>query len=765
MMANWKSKMRVPAFAFAACMILGTAQVARATFICAGPGSYACKDGAPNGVCQQGEECDDGNTINGDGCDNNCMKTACGNGVITAGEECDNGASNDDVSQTQNPFPGNACDTSCRLKSCGNGRIEGGEVCDDGNAFNNDGCDSDPATVFSNPANHPGLCLGSGCGNGITNMNEMMAGGCDDGNTQSGDGCSATCVSEFCGDGISNNAPNETCDDGNTIDNDHCSNACVGSICGDGVTQTAVEQCDDGNTVNIDSCRNDCTTSRCGDGISDIGEACDDGNTVNDATCNGDCSKVPVCGDAVTDPNEGCDDGACACIAPKKAANGRSCADAAGRTACAADGGTCFNAAKGAACGVAAGDGNLDDIADACRSTCESASCGDGITDSGEVCDDGLNGPTPQSVDDTDSCPNGSTMFFMGMACQMINTCGDGIANSDATGGNTCDNGEGTNPKTCSKAGTLCSVSADCPAGETCGNSDAAGGTCHTTAFTDPECPNGPGAGACACHAHYCGDGATDAGEGCDDGNTVSGDGCQGNCALPTCGDGVTDAGEACDAGAQNGMSGNNGAGSSCTKQCQLNICGDGEALDGETCDDGNVVNTDGCKNDCTAGVCGDGVTRTSGATPLEQCDDGNTIDAEGATGGTDGCSGHCCWEPTVALSTTQGMLDAQACNLDALSAEVSALPAGRTKSRLTRHVLKALKLQSQVVAAVAAGSGRKACSAEKRKDRIVACEQRALDLGLIRGEIDATTHREISQKVLNIHGWVQNIRQRIGCL
>jgi cysteine-rich repeat protein len=36
-----------------------------------------------------GEECDDGNLIDGDGCDSNCTFTGCGNGIVTAGEECD----------------------------------------------------------------------------------------------------------------------------------------------------------------------------------------------------------------------------------------------------------------------------------------------------------------------------------------------------------------------------------------------------------------------------------------------------------------------------------------------------------------------------------------------------------------------------------------------------------------------------------------------------------------------------------------------------
>src|SRR5437879_6380356 len=36
-----------------------------------------------NGFLDPGEECDDGNTSNGDSCFNNCKKPACGDGVIS----------------------------------------------------------------------------------------------------------------------------------------------------------------------------------------------------------------------------------------------------------------------------------------------------------------------------------------------------------------------------------------------------------------------------------------------------------------------------------------------------------------------------------------------------------------------------------------------------------------------------------------------------------------------------------------------------------
>src|SRR5262245_54612628 len=50
-----------------------------------------CRAVCGNGVLEAGEACDDGNTIDGDGCDHNCTFTACGNGIVTTGEACDDG--------------------------------------------------------------------------------------------------------------------------------------------------------------------------------------------------------------------------------------------------------------------------------------------------------------------------------------------------------------------------------------------------------------------------------------------------------------------------------------------------------------------------------------------------------------------------------------------------------------------------------------------------------------------------------------------------
>ena len=90
-----------------------------------------CGDGVVN---QAGEECDDGNQVNGDGCDNNCTVTRCGNGIVDPGEQCDDG----------NQVNSDGCEANCTLPTCGNGILDAGEQCDDGarNGTPGDGCSS-----------------------------------------------------------------------------------------------------------------------------------------------------------------------------------------------------------------------------------------------------------------------------------------------------------------------------------------------------------------------------------------------------------------------------------------------------------------------------------------------------------------------------------------------------------------------------------------------------------------------------------------------
>ncbi len=65
-----------------------------------------------NGILETGEECDDGNLLNGDGCNSNCELEEppgpiCGNGILETGEECDDGNLNVD----------DGCDDFCMIES------------------------------------------------------------------------------------------------------------------------------------------------------------------------------------------------------------------------------------------------------------------------------------------------------------------------------------------------------------------------------------------------------------------------------------------------------------------------------------------------------------------------------------------------------------------------------------------------------------------------------------------------------------------------
>ena len=244
-----------------------------------------------NGSIDWAEQCDDGNTIAGDGCDARCISEVCGNGVYQPlwGEECDDG----------NTIAGDGCDSVCILERCGDGILHAflGELCDDGNTASGDGCDAH--------------CQDETCGNGA--VQPLLGEECDDGNTVAGDGCDDACIIEFCGDGIIQPLLGEVCDDANTVYEDGCSGVCAPEFCGDGVLQPLMDEaCDDGNTSAGDGCNEVCVEEYCGDGITQpmLGEGCDDGGLVDGDGCDSKC-HVEICGNGIVQPlmGEQCDDG------------------------------------------------------------------------------------------------------------------------------------------------------------------------------------------------------------------------------------------------------------------------------------------------------------------------------------------------------------------------------------------------------------------------------------------------------------------------
>jgi fibro-slime domain-containing protein len=229
-----------------------------------------CGDGKLEGS----EQCDDGNTISGDGCSKLCQIEAdftcpptpgqpctntsiCGDGIVSSQEACDDGntAGGDGCSaDCKTVEPGYQCRVPGRKCTplCGDGKIMGGEQCDDGNMASGDGCSStcliEPGATCTGT---PSVCKVAKCGNGITEAGEA----CDCGTTATGfptgcsgpnglfngdgTGCSKTCTKEpvcrsaagvtqacapVCGNG--NKEAGEACDDGNILPGDGCSATC-----------------------------------------------------------------------------------------------------------------------------------------------------------------------------------------------------------------------------------------------------------------------------------------------------------------------------------------------------------------------------------------------------------------------------------------------------------------------------------------------------------------------------------------------------------
>src|SRR6185369_3115515 len=197
-------------------------------------------DNCGNEIVDGFDECDDGNTVNGDGCDNNCYVTACGNGIVTEGEECDDGNRLDD----------DACVADCVSASCGDGYVDSEvEECDDGNSDENDACTS--------------ACTIARCGDGFVARGSEE---CDDGNTSSEDDCLVTCEVARCGDGFILDGVEE-CDDANSNTSDGCPANCKQARCGDGFLWLGVEACDSGSSSG--ACPANCGVAGCGDANSD----------------------------------------------------------------------------------------------------------------------------------------------------------------------------------------------------------------------------------------------------------------------------------------------------------------------------------------------------------------------------------------------------------------------------------------------------------------------------------------------------------------
>ncbi len=619
-----------------------------------------------NGVVDEGELCDDGNDLSGDGCSSECqiesgyectapgqpceklpvIDVPCGNGQIDEKEECDDG----------NALDGDGCSSTCTVENgwecesqdchtvCGDGVIAGQEVCDDWNTTDGDGCSADCMTIEEGYTCIEELgysfCVTEGCGNGQLEEGEL----CDDGETSGQQDytsygwdetngkpyCFMCKYSDFCGDGKVSGS--EQCDEGKLDDEGHPLLIAEGSnlpIGGDG---------------SYGHCKPDCTwAERCGDGVVQEGEACDKGKDNNGSYggCTSDCKLAPYCGDGIVQENEVCDEG----IASNTGLYGHCKVD------CSGIAGFCGDGEKNGQelCDNGVNNGKV--TYDGCTTECKFTSiCGDGTVDgaNGEECDEGMlddNG-RPTLVN-ASGVPIGGYGNYGGCSegCVKSAYCGDGIKN----GKEKCDDGN-TDPDDGCEANCMAitpkwecvegaggkSICSRIPcgngtldAGEQCddGLNPAeclyckvrAGYMCLNVAPACPKC-TGSDATACCSETEYCrpisdlyGDGIVSSDfEKCDDGNTIDNDGCT---------QGKVDPGYAC---------------LTAGERCVPKACGDGIKANGEECDDGNNTDGDGCTarckreegyrcdtpgSPCVPGTCGDGIVQYG-----EECDSANGV-------------------------------------------------------------------------------------------------------------------------------------------
>lgn len=295
-----------------------------------------------------------------------------------------------------------------------------------------------------------------------------------------------------------------------------------------------------------------------------------------------------------------------------------------------------------------------------------SSSCGDGVVGGSEVCEIGQQGGTPSACTTSGGLPGNRSQRCNNTCSGFVNdptatcttaTCGDGVIN----GGEECDDA-GNN-------GVYGFCGQDCTYDTAffCGDGLLAGGEACDCGVPGLNLPNsrayqaGPGscggangdynanpnatcAADCAGPAAFCGDTTVDGNEVCDGANeTWNGKLCAGNagpafrnqpctanadCGGAACGGTGGGNRAACPVGTTRVKTCDDTAGATCSYPqnnwfniacTEIGSCGDGVIDPDEQCDDGNTDSTDSCTASCTLNVCGDGAVFLG----EEQCDEG----------------------------------------------------------------------------------------------------------------------------------------------
>jgi cysteine-rich repeat protein len=277
-----------------------------------------------NGILEEGEECDDGNNIDCDGCSAKCIIEFCGDGIVQYGEQCDDG----------NNINGDGCSSNCMIEHYTPVCIDADFEYDINLGVCGVNCLSSCGSIDETSINVPlgaryevrGQVLRGSPGQCQTNEDFYLEINDEFGpeTVDDADPCAISVRIDFLGTFNFNSGWNDIiihsasqCPPDVHANSVELTKLCLYYIeeCGNGILDSG-EQCDDGNNINGDGCSSNCMiehyTPVCGNGILDSGEQCDDGNNINGDGCSSTCvieHYTPVCGNGILDSGEQCDDG------------------------------------------------------------------------------------------------------------------------------------------------------------------------------------------------------------------------------------------------------------------------------------------------------------------------------------------------------------------------------------------------------------------------------------------------------------------------
>jgi len=273
-----------------------------------------------NGTVEEGEDCDDGNLDNDDGCNSVCeVVPFCGDGNIDPGEVCDDGNGDD----------GDGCDGECQSEGLAFGGVQNGVAMADALAggfqvcfsdlYNADldhagmqaACDGDTVMVACREVGQPDFLVSAMGARGEVFRATPAE---QEGSTHTHNGVQWYYNDNWsfgfapAGVPVRLNQADVEGDPGaaqrlswHTIGNSggYRCGATAGLNANAGWERIVLHR---GGGIAVD-------VQICGNGEVEEGEACDDGNLANDDDCNSVCEIIPPCGNGRPDDGEQCDDG------------------------------------------------------------------------------------------------------------------------------------------------------------------------------------------------------------------------------------------------------------------------------------------------------------------------------------------------------------------------------------------------------------------------------------------------------------------------